>query len=267
MKKQLIASAIIAALSLDVAYAYQAELNGGVGYGRVNVSGGDISAVDAAVGVTVYLDPVATNRGPLAEAAFINRASSGTVVYNYVQTNIPNSSDLKAQSVVGQFDYYVPQTNLYLSGNVGRSIFNVSGGNATTYGGEIGVLPVTNLLLAIGDVSARVNSDTRNDPTIRAKYLTQIAEHAVNLEARAQFGKNTTDGYRVAGDYYLDRTLSLGADYTLQTEKGFDNAYSFGLNARKFFAENCSVQVNANVGRDNNRDHDYGFGVAGTYRF
>lgn len=267
MKKQIVASAIVAALSLNVAYAYQAELNGGVSYDRVNLTGGHASAVDAGVGATVYLDPVATNRGPLAEAAFINRASSGTLAYNYVQTSIPNTSDLKIQSAEGAVEYYIPQTNLYLSGNVGRTILNVSGQNTTTYGAELGVLPITNLLLAVGVESARVHSDTTNDPTIRAKYLTQIGMHTVNLEASAQFGKNTSDDYRIAGDYYIDRTFSVGADYTLQTEKSLDNAYSFGLNARKFFAENFSVKVDANVGRDNNRDHDYGVGVAGAYRF
>jgi len=60
--------------------------------------------------------------------------------------------------------------------------------------------------------------------------------------------------------------LSVGASYNLRTEDHFDDSYSVGINARKFLAENVSLQAGVNAGQTLGSD-DYGFSVGGTYRF
>jgi len=124
---------------------------------------------------------------------------------------------------------------------------------------------MTNLLVAVGVAGVDTAGSTDTDPTIRAKYLTRVGNNDVNLEGNAQFG-NHTDQYGISGDYYLDRTLSVGASYDLTTVDHADDDYSFGLNARKFIAENISVKGEVNVGKSSGTDN-FGIMLGGTYRF
>ena len=119
--------------------------------------------------------------------------------------------------------------------------------------------------MAVGVAGPYSNHHDETDPTIRAKYLTKLNNNDVNLEGKAQFGDHS-DHYGVSGDYYLDRTLSVGASFDLNTAEHADDDYKFGINARKFIAENISVQGGVNVGKVFDRD-TFGLSVAGTYRF
>ena len=107
--------------------------------------------------------------------------------------------------------------------------------------------------------------DVETDPTLSAKYLTKLNNNDVNLEGNVQFGEDS-DHIGVSGDYYLDRTLSVGASFDLDTVDGADDDYSFGVNARKFIAPNISVQGGVNVGKASDNDN-FGLAVGGTYRF
>ena len=97
MKKILLATAI-AALSISAAQAYQVELNGNATYNHTDVSGHRIEtyglgSLDQAfanspgIQGTYYLNPVNDRSGPLAEAAFIQRASNVSASYNYATEN------------------------------------------------------------------------------------------------------------------------------------------------------------------------------------
>ncbi len=82
----------------------------------------------------------------------------------------------------------------------------------TTYAAEVGYLPAPGLLLALG-VKGYDEKDGKDgaDPTVRAKHVTQVGQHDVNLEAYGAFGD--LDEYKsFRGDYYIDKTLSLGVD-------------------------------------------------------
>jgi len=268
MKKQLLATAVLAALSLNVAQAYQAELGASLGYANVNSSPDHATAYSAGVSATGYLDNVSTRNGPLAEAGFINHASNGTVSYNYAQSKQTGFEDLKTQELGVNAEYYVPQSILYLSANGAVNHVNVHGEDYSTYGAEIGVLPIPNLLLTVGVASVDTKTHTDNDPTIRAKWLTQLSTgNSLNLEGNARFGNNS-DSYGVNADFYLDRTFSIGAGYDVARIKGVDNnPYAVNINARKFITHDFSVAVIASTGKTISNDNIYGVGLNGVLRF
>ncbi len=268
MKKQLLATAALAVLSLNAAHAYQAELGAGIGYANVNSTPDDVTAYSAGVSATGYLDNVSTRNGPLAEAGFINHASNGTISYNYAQSKQNGFDDLKTQDLGINLEYYVPQSILYLSANAARTDINVHDADYTTYGAEIGVLPIPNLLVAVGVASVDTNTHTDNDPTIRAKWLAPLSNgNAINLEGHARFGDNS-DAYGVKADFYLDRTFSIGAGYETLSIKGVnDDPYQVNINARKFITHDFSVAVTASTGKTIDKDNVYGVGLNGVWRF
>ncbi|MFX6713311.1 putative porin, partial [Acinetobacter baumannii] len=72
-----------------------------------------------------------------------------------------------------------------------NKIKNLNDTKTTRYNAEVGYLPAPGLLFALG----LQGYDTKNggdyvDPTLRAKYVTQVGQHDVNLEARCVFGNN-----------------------------------------------------------------------------
>lgn len=264
MKKVLLATAI-AALSISAAQAYQVELNGGVLYNSTDIPGGNSEITGLGVDGTYYFNPVQAKSGPLAEAAFIERASNVRAGYGYAQND---DFDVKSDSFNVGGEFYVPNSDFYAAASLGRTNTKLKGFKqvgVNNYSLEVGLLPITNLLVAVGVVGVDSKGSDETDPTIRAKYLTKLNNNDVNLEGNAQFGDNS-DHYGISGDLYLDRTLSVGASFDLNTVDNADDDYSFGVNARKFIDQNISVQAGVAVGEVGNNDN-FGLTLGGTYRF
>ncbi|WP_204321539.1 hypothetical protein, partial [Streptococcus pneumoniae] len=74
-------------------------------------------------------------------------------------------------------EYFVPNSDFYLSGDVARNEREIDNTNidskVTTYAAEVGYLPAPGLLLALG-VKGYDEKDGKDgaDPTVRAKYVT-----------------------------------------------------------------------------------------------
>ncbi len=272
MKKLLLTAAIVT-LSLNAAHAYQVELNGGAGYDRVEFNDGKTETGIVGANATYYFNPVQAKSGPLAEAAFIERASNVSAGYSYSKDTLnidtpyfAYKDDIKAHHFNVGGEIYVPNSNFYASANLNRTKTEGFPSKVGTYGVEVGYLPITNLLVAVGVVGTYNREDDNDtDTTIRAKYLTKLGANDVNLEGDVQLGDNY-NRYGISGDYYLDRTLSLGATYALNKADDFEDSWKIGVNARKFVAENISVQAGVSAGKSVG-DDDYGFSVGGTYRF
>lgn len=268
MKKLAIATAIATlSIAATAANAYQVELNGGYNYTKDD-GNSSLKNHDANVSGTYYFNPVSTNNGPLAEAAFLNRASNVGIGYDYNRTRFDTKrvNDLDKNSVNIGGEWYIPNSNFYASAGAGWSQYkyhNAYTTNANTYSAELGYLPTPGLLLAAGVAGVDGKHISTTDPTVRAKYVKQLdGGTALNLEAKARFNKDSND-YAAGIDYYLDKTLSIGTDYQRTT---FDNHISptnnVGFSARKFFTENVSADARVGFG-----DNTTSFGVGGTYRF
>ena len=255
MKKLAIASAIFSVAALTgTAHAYQAEVGGSYTYNDPdNFDATHSFGVDG----TYYFKPVQTRNAPLNEAAFLDRASNVKANVKYA-----NNDGIKDTQYGAGLEYYVPNSDFYVSGRLGRDELKIDNTNIndklTTYGAEVGYLPTAGLLLALGVTGYDVkNGDDGADPTIRAKYVTKVGQYDANFEAFGAFGD--LDEYKVRGDLYLDKTLSVGADYY---NNDLSERDEFGISAMKFINQNVSFEGRVGFGDDYNT-----YGVRAAYRF
>ena len=254
MKKLAIVTALLSACAISAsANAYQTEVGGSYIFTDFDKASDTHSfGVDG----TYYFKPVQTRDAPLNEAAFLDRASNVSAKVDYADNSGVKNSYFGAGAEV-----YIPDTDFYVGGHAGRSEvkFKDTGKNrVTTYGAEVGYLPAPGLLLALGVTGYDVkDGGDGTDPTVRAKYVTKVGQYDANFEAFGAFGD--LDEYKVRGDLYLDKTLSVGADYY---NNDLTKRDEWGISAKKFFNQQVSLEGRIGFGDDYNT-----YGIRGAYRF
>ena len=249
LKKLTLATVLIA--SLGTAHAYQAEVGGTIAL--VDPDNGDTSTGFAIDG-TYYFNPVQVKNSPLNEAAFLNRASNINAAVSYIDYDLFDVTTFN----VG-VEYFVPNSDFYVSGNIGQSSTDTPIGDddTTLYSAELGYLPVPGLLVAVGLAGYDNDAGDDVDPTLRAKYVTQVGQYDMNFEGGASFGD--LDAYSLGADLYLDKTFSVGLGYS---DSDIDNSDVFTIRAKKFFNQQVSLEGSIDFADEGNI-----FGVRGAYRF
>ncbi len=267
MKKLSLATAVLTSVFAMGANAYQYE--GNASYENSDFDGlGDLDTI--AISGKYYLNTVQVKGAPLAEAAFLNKASS--VGAGYANASGDGPEDIDVYGVSGEF--FIPNTQFYVSGALNQTKFD--GDKNTGYAIEAGYLPINGLLVAVGvskesldpafvakngfvtslGYTGTVGDDTT--ATVRAKYLTQIGGFHTNFEANLAAGDETA--YKLGADLYLDPTLSVGASFADSTADDSDTV--FGLRAQKFFTQQIGAGVNYTT-----TDGVDSIGINGTFRF
>ena len=261
MKKLAIASALLSALAITgTANAYQAEVGASAGY--IDPDHGS-SGSEFGVNGTYYFSPVQTRNAPLAEAAFLDRASNVKA-----HASFADRGDVDDNTYGAGVEYFVPNSDFYVSGDISRNNLEVKtpagkvDRDTTYYAAEVGYLPAPGFLVAAGVKGYDNDKDDGADPTLRAKYVTQLSNGKdINLEAGASFGD--LDEFNLAADYFIDKSFSVGADYSSNDLK---DQSEFGINARKFFNQQVSLEGRVGFGEVGSNDYN-SFGVAAKYRF
>ncbi|WP_216935770.1 MULTISPECIES: putative porin [unclassified Acinetobacter] len=247
LKKLALATALIA--SLGTAHAYQAEIGGTIAL--VDPDNGDTSTGFAIDG-TYYFNPVQVKNSPLNEAAFLNRASNINAELSYFDYD---AIDVTTFGV--GVEYFVPNSDFYVSGLIGQSSIDTPIGDADTtfYKAELGYLPVSGLLIAAG-LAGYDNDDSDDvDPTLRAKYVTQVGQYEMNFEGGVTFAND--EAFNLGTDLYLDKTFSVGLGYR---DDSLDD--TFQIRAKKFFNQQVSLEGSIDFADVGNV-----FAVRGAYRF
>ncbi|WP_180040796.1 putative porin [Acinetobacter sp. YH12100] len=249
LKKLTLATALIA--SLGTAHAYQAEVGGTIAL--VDPDNGDTSTGFAIDG-TYYFNPVQVKNSPLNEAAFLNRASNINAAVSYIDYDLFDVTTFN----VG-VEYFVPNSDFYVSGNIGQSSTDTPIGDddTTLYSAELGYLPVPGLLVAVGLAGYDNDAGDDVDPTLRAKYVSQVGAYDMNFEGGASFGD--LDAYNLGADLYLDKTFSVGLGFS---DSDLENSDVFTIRAKKFFNQQVSLEGSIDFADAGNV-----FGVRGAYRF
>jgi len=249
LKKLTLATALIA--SLGTAHAYQAEVGGTIAL--VDPDNGDTSTGFAIDG-TYYFNPVQVKNSPLNEAAFLNRASNINAAVSYIDYDLFDVTTFN----VG-VEYFVPNSDFYVSGNIGQSSTDTPIGDddTTLYSAELGYLPVPGLLVAVGLAGYDNDAGDDVDPTLRAKYVSQVGAYDMNFEGGASFGD--LDAYNLGADLYLDKTFSVGLGFS---DSDLENSDVFTIRAKKFFTQQVSLEGSIDFADAGNV-----FGVRGAYRF
>jgi len=251
----LIALAPAAAVADD----YQFEVRGGFDH-----LGSDTDIDVASLGGTWYFAPVSTNNVPLAEAAYLGRASflgGGLALMDFLDTTL-DAEDVK----VG---YYIPGTMFYAA--VGalheQNIIAFSSTFTETrydtrWFGTLGIAPLDGLL---------VTTDFHEygyDPNITARYVGKLPNNhfyagSVTL-ADIDYGETA---YGLDFDYYFDDSTSVGVGFDGGGGRfDSDARFVYGgnrleLRAEKFFSKSWAAGVSAYTS-----DFHDGFSVHVTWR-
>lgn len=270
MKKLGLATALLVAMT--GAQAYQFEIQGQSEYidtdtNNENFTGG--------VQGTYYLKDVDASKGPLAEAAFLNQASSISAAYHYTELGKKDDKE-KNHSYGVKAEGYVPTkfVPVYASASYNHSITKEKGesdDSGDRYALEVGALVTPNFLVAAGytNVPNQVSLDTfgimkngiatgvaesrdiiqdKSDAaTVRAKYVGPITgtNMSFGFETAATIGENTL--YGMNADLYLNPKLSVGATFLGSDMTIADNGYAlnaaYGANVNYFFTPAVAVGV------------------------
>ncbi|MEQ1343269.1 putative porin [Acinetobacter seifertii] len=267
------------------ANAYQTEV--GTMYEFTDMDGGEVNSFG--INGKYYFNPVETKNYPLAEAAFLNKASNIGAGYTY--SKVEDDQDyakLEYNSVGVAGEYFIPNSQFYLSGAFNRTKREVTVNNygsadesGNGYALEVGFLPIDGLLVAAGvadlsesfdpiqaakygfltsftNATTVTGEDDDKAVTLRAKYVTQIGNFYTNFEGQTYIGDETT--YRLGADIYLDPTLSIGASFANSTADDSDTIFS--VRAQKFFTPQVAVGLSYTTVDDADS-----FGINGTFRF
>ncbi|MHA3080310.1 porin Omp33-36 [Acinetobacter sp. ANC 5502] len=287
MKKIGLAAAVLFTMTTG-AHAYQFEVKGQSEY--VDTTANDKNYTGDLQG-TYYFKNVDASKGPLAEAAFLNKASNVSVGYSYEQYNQKNSINyhVGTYGVKGEAYFTTPYTtSIPLYANASYNHTDVDGKNAISrddkgdrYALEVGAMPTNNFLLAVGytrtnpfalDTFDIMNygiakaygestfSGNKDYTTARVKYVGAIdgTSMSIGFEGKTIFN-NHQAAYGLKTDLFLTPALSVGASFadTSNLDSGIDHVW--GADVNYFVTPAISVgatYVKANAKNGNNLDTD-----------
>ncbi len=265
MYKTLLASALSLALSAH-AMARDYQFEGTASY--LNLEGnGDFNAkVDSSfVSGTYYFSPVKTDNHPLAEAAFLGKNSSTSLVYAYLESKGENfyqfdESDItkftyanKSQNLIFSADGYIFDGLIYISGTASHSEDKFTSTQENTYTNptfttkttvkekdsedswhaNLGIAPAKGLLIWSG---FEKDVDITQSWNLNAKYLVELSGKALSIQGG--IGENSLAFLDAASIYPAnllnnfagDDESDLNSAYVLG-DYYFDNTFSLGLGA------------------------------------
>ena len=236
MKKILVAAALLA--SMTAANAYQYEVNASYENTDIDDLNSDIDTFN--ISGKYYFAPVATTTAPLAEAAFLSKASNVALSYSHAKTdvdidaseffNIPANvvvvnTDIKADVIGLSGEYYVPNSQYYVSAAVNHTKIEAKASalgvsyseddSGTGYAVEVGFLPVNGLLLAIG----ATDMEESVDPNLVANFGTASA-----VGAAFSAGEDTAATLRTK---YVTRLANNDVNFESKVIIGDEAAYRF----------------------------------------
>lgn len=258
-----------------LAATYQSEIS--ASYADIDVSDDSEEGYFVGLEGTYYFSPVDTKNHPLAEAAFVEKASNVYLgLNNYEFKEAGDRLDIY-QRTLG-VDFYVPNTLFYVGAGVNEYKSKYSWPAEGSFDGgsesskwqsnwfiKAGIAPVTGLLVW-SEFTEDV--DVSDEWNINGKYVIPLSgEQALNVEASYEQSdiSYVADTITGAVDYYLDRHLSLGAGFinnSYESGSGDDSNTDYFIRARNFFTDNISAELSYTDG-----DYESSLMLGGTIRF
>jgi hypothetical protein len=255
-KLRSLASVFLLALAPAAAVAEDFRLEVQGGFDRDLPSGDTFGDFDTlTLAGTWYFAPVSTDGVPLAEAAFLGRASSLSAIAARFEWQF-ESLDTHLNAQAARVGYYFPGTMFYAGVGVsrGQSITAISSTivqkeYVTDWFGTLGIAPLDGLL---------ITTDLQEhgyDPNITARYVGKLPNDHFYAGSVSMVDPDRGDtSFGLDFDYYFDESSSLGVGYA-------DGDDQWELRAEKFFSKSWAFGVSASTA-----DSGDGFGVHVTWR-
>lgn len=263
-KQTSVAAAVGLALSLTAHAAddYRWELGAGYSASKLDLDAksngqSDSKHIDSDIWGgygTYYLKPVDTSKGPLAEAAFLDHASSIKLYADDGQVDL-SSLDAKLNDKDGQrygvsTRYVAEGPGWQLSGwLVDLDYLRSEPGDKEidTYNIGIGkyLTEKTTLVLNYGKVNVNNGGDT-DGYSVDLEHLWNLSHGA--FKATASAGKvvvknaDDIDSYAIGGTYYVNDRLGFGAGYTNTSQDGYE-VDGWNVSADWFVTEKVALSL------------------------
>lgn len=222
-KKSLLVSTIALMAATTAQADYQLEVSGTYARGELESSGGADGDQDTiALEGSVFLQPVDTSKGPLGEAAFIDRATSVSLGYGYSEVEFDSGSDfdLSLFNVSGR--YVIHDGGWILEGGYDYDEIEADGGDSDSdsYTLRGGKYIADNTTLILGWTYSEDDGNRESDAySVEMEHLQMLGQGALKIEGGyALVEANFTDDvdvYSVAGTYYVNNNLGFGGGYSL----------------------------------------------------
>jgi hypothetical protein len=240
----------VAALADD----YRVEVKGSLD--RDMPSGSTLGDANTfSLGSTWYFAPVSTDDVPLAEAAYLGRASNLSAIAARFEWEF-ESLDTHLNAQAARVGYYVPDTMFYAAVGVSRGQ-NVTAINSTivqkeyvtTWFGTLGVAPLDGLLITTS------LQEHGYDPNVTVRHVGKLPNKHYYAGSVSIVDPDHGDtSFGLDFDYYFDATSSLGFGY----EDGGDR---WELRAEKFLSKSWAAGASAFTA-----NHGDGVGIHVTWR-
>ena len=202
-----------------------------------------------------FFAPVKTDGLPLAEAAFLGRASSVSVAAARFESSFRDQGN-HVNSQAASLEYYIPGTMFFagVSASRGQNVTVIDSivrkEYDTTWSGTLGIAPLDGLL-----VTTELQEDGY-DPNVTARYVGKLPNAHYYAGTVSLVDPDQGDAsFGLAFDYYFDDTLSAGLAYE-------DAGESATARMRKFFSPRFSLG-----GSYTTNDFSDTFGIDVAWRF
>lgn len=218
---------------------YRLEIEGAFSRDMPSEDDGSFGDIDSAqLSGTWYFAPVPTDNVPLAEAAYLGRASFLSAVVAQVDFDGLVDTRLDGQGV--NVGYYIPNTMFYASVGVSHAQ-GIRALNSTileqdyntTMFGTVGIAPLDGLLVTTDFVEGGYT------PNLTARYVGKLPNsHFYAGQVNIVDPDRGDFAYGVDFDYFFDASTSLGIGYgspgdrlELRAEKFFSKSWAAGVSA------------------------------------
>ena len=260
-KKTALVAGIGLALSVTAQADYQWELDAGYARGTFDYDfrnipglGNEGDSVDADIfniGGTYFLETVDTSKGPLGEAAFLDRASSLGLAFTDGTVQLDGRDDEDAQTYNADMRYIAEGPGWKLSGaivDLGYQREEAGDAQVDSYDLGLGYYIFQNTTAVVN--YQRIDVNDGPDADAWSLDLEQFwAFGNGGLKARASGGKTYLSDsqddpttWLLGGTWYLNNNIGFGADYLQSDDDGFETQ-GFRVNAEWFITENFAVDL------------------------
>ena len=208
----------------------------------------DSSLLDA----TYYFNSIDDTKGPLAEAAFLNKSSELSLKYGYA-----SQAYRKNDTTWGIAGRYISDTGLLVAIDyTNRGITNITGDEYILDSGylEVGTYITDESTLTLSYSTNQndeidVDGIISNTTSIRYNHLF-LMENDTSIKLNARYGyttyrddKYSDDDFSIvdlSGDYYFNRQLSVGLDFVKFKTSQDEDAIRYGIKSSYFINDKVS---------------------------